>query len=310
MDFGRDADLEFRSDPLTPYVLLSLERTHHVAESHVTALHLALRRHLNLIQERSANVLRTNVESLKSWAQCRVQCQLSSEDPLARYLSIRRLELPSIISTTPASASALAGRTWTELRRDAVLSAAFDKHMIARSIRHLDLPPLQPCAPLVVDIGGGPGHYAAAIMERLSTSWRCIILDNYEQAGWHAQSQIPPQQLRVKISRSWPALPQGAGLYIIASVIHNLDDTAALQLLRSCVRAATSRSQVLLIERTWDPSSLSDSSRDLDMQILFGGKERTDQELLALLKASGLHAVTKYDTDDNYRIITAKPASS
>lgn len=310
MDIGRESEGELGSDPLTPYVLLAVEGAQHEVRSPATDLRLALHRHLNLIHERGGHLLGSDLKSLQSWARSRVQSQISSRDPLVRYLCTRRRELPSMLSTEPAPARMLARRTWTDIRRDLALSSAFDKHMIARSIRHLDLPSLQHCAPLIVDIGGGPGHYSATIMHGLPTSWRCLILENYDRAGWYARSRIPSHQLRVTVDQSWPDVPPGAGLYLLASVIHNLDDNAALQLLRSCAQAATWKSQILIVERTWDSSSLSDSSRDLDMRILFGGKERTDEELCALLEISGLQMAGKYTTPDNYRVMTLKPVSS
>jgi hypothetical protein len=309
MDFGRETELALGSDPLTPYVLLAVERAEQIAGSTSTDLGHAVHRHFNLIRQHNPYVLERDFRSLHSWAQRLVQTKLSTRDPLARYLSVRRLELSKMLSDEHAPTSLLATRTWTDVRTDAALSSAFDNHMIARSTPDLGIPPLLHCAPLVVDIGGGPGHYSAAIMRRLSMSWKCIILENYEQAGWYAQVRIPRPQLHVKITPSWPTVPSDAGLYLLANIVHNLDDTTALHVLRSCARAATSTSQILLIERRWDSSSLSDSSRDLDMRILFGGKERTDKELLSLFESSGLQMTNRYDTADNYRIMIVRRAS-
>lgn len=309
MDFGRETDMAIGSDSLAPYVLLAVESVQHAARRTRTALGLAFQRHFNLIRQQNPYLLERRFTSLYSWARRRVQTELSSPDPLVRYLSARRLELPGMISDRCAMTSVRASRTWSDVRTDPDLSSTFDDHMIARSTPDLALPSLQHSVPLIVDIGGGPGHYSAAIMRRLPSSWRCIILENYEQAGWYALARIPRPQLQVKIAQTWPTVPHGAGLYLLASILHNLDDVTALRVLRSCARAATPKSQILLIERTWDSSSLSDSSRDLDMRILFGGKERTDKEFHALLDNSGLQMTSKHNTSDNYRVMTARRAS-
>jgi hypothetical protein len=306
MDFGRETELPFGSDPLAPYVLLAASQVQQPARPGSTGLLEALDRHVNLIMQHSTE---DDSDFLKTWAQKRVLMDLRSPHPLTRYLCDRRLQLANLISNECPPASALAARTWKDIRADRALSSAFDKHMIARSTADLGPLHLRHCVPMIVDIGGGPGHYSAALLNRVPAHWTCMIFDNYEQAGWYAESQIPPSRVCVRIGRSWPILPVGAGIYVVASVIHNLDDAAALRLLRSCALAASPGSRLLILERTWDSSSLADSSRDLDMRILFGGKERTDDELLALLERSGLHPESIHYTADKYRVLAVKATS-
>jgi hypothetical protein len=62
----------------------------------------------------------------------------------------------------------------------------------------------------------------------------------------------------------------------------------------------------VVVERTWDPTLLRDSSRDLDMRLLFGGRERSDAELAALFSAAGLVVEPTVSTSDGYRVLTCR----
>jgi hypothetical protein len=161
-------------------------------------------------------------------------------------------------------------------------------------------------ARVLVDIGGGPGQYVRQVLKHLGTDWHAIIVDNYPSAGWLLRHHGTEIQGRVQVMEdgSLDDLPPGAGLYLLASILHNLDDDAALRLLGSCSSAANAASQVVVIERTWNPARLRDSSRDLDMRILFGGRERSDAELLALFTGAGLTISDISRTPDEYRVLT------
>lgn len=159
----------------------------------------------------------------------------------------------------------------------------------------------------VVDVGAGPGHYSVKLLEFLPADWKAILIDNYLDAGWflRRQSETIRQRAHIYYGDHLVGLPYGAGVYLLGSMIHNLDDAGAAALLRTCAIAAEPDSRIMLVERVWNPSDLGDSSRDLDMQILFGGRERSDPELLELLTGAGFTVASFDTTADGYRIIVA-----
>ncbi|MBV8519304.1 MAG: hypothetical protein JO197_18060 [Acidobacteria bacterium] len=162
-------------------------------------------------------------------------------------------------------------------------------------------------ARLIADIGGGPGHYAIDLLSQLPADWRGVVFDCYEDAGWLVRTASPELRERIDVLQDdfSDRMPTGAGIYILGSILHNLDDADALGLLRRCRQTLDHSSELLIIERRWNPRDLADSSRDLDMHILFGGRERTDRELAELLNGAGFIHSTITTTTDGYRIMTS-----
>jgi len=76
-------------------------------------------------------------------------------------------------------------------------------------------------------------------------------------------------------------------------VIHGCDDARAIAILRNCRRAVRGPAKLLLVEfvlparaaHSW--SAQSQLLSDLNMLVLGGGRERTEDDFRALLAASG-----------------------
>jgi hypothetical protein len=91
------------------------------------------------------------------------------------------------------------------------------------------------------------------------------------------------------------AVPPGADRYILANVLHDWDDTHAVQILNRCGKAMAHGGCVLIVERLI-PDDQSDSVpvllSDLNMMVFTGGQERTNAEYGRLLATAGL-TITK-----------------
>jgi hypothetical protein len=176
--------------------------------------------------------------------------------------------------------------------------------MIHRSTNEIGVYPTPQMPRRIADIGGGPGHYTIHFLEKLPRDWTAIVLDCYAEAGWLVNESSAPLRNRIQVinARMEHNIPTGVGVYILGSVLHNLDDQEAQDLLQRCALAAGKHSEVIIIERIWDPNNLSDSSRDIDMRILFGGRERTNQELADLVSGANVTLARTRVTTDGYRI--------
>jgi len=306
-----ELSLRYQADALAPYVVLASHATSRARPASATAaghLAVAVQRHLDMLQRSTAALptLQKTRDTHLLRAQERVQADLRSPDPLQRYLARRRLELKRCLSRGMNTPQQLAERTWSEIRQRQELSLAFDRHMVARSTRWLNIHPTRTARPLLVDVGGGAGHYADMLICNLGSRWSACVIDEYKDAGWLAH--LGPQRNRISVTRAscLQVLPEGAGIYLLASILHNLDDATSLHLLRLCSRSAASSTQIVVIERTWNPNEFRDSSRDIDMQILFGGKERNDAEFESLFNSAKLRLADKYVTPDSYRVFVVK----
>ena len=87
------------------------------------------------------------------------------------------------------------------------------------------------------------------------------------------------------------SVPAGYDAYVIKSVLHDWDDGQAVQILRHCRDAMSSRGRVLVIEIVVYPGQPMGHPHpmiDLEMMVTFGGKERTEQEFATLLSRAEL----------------------
>jgi hypothetical protein len=171
-------------------------------------------------------------------------------------------------------------------------STAFDGAMASGSggqgaLRAYDFSGLE----LVVDIGGGTGRMLAAAL-RSNPDMRGILFElphaaaraaeELTAAGLMDRCTIVPGDL------THDPLPPGDA-YILGRIIHSFDDESAGAILRACRRAARPQARVLLVERVIGVTSDGPLTAlaDLQMMVLRGGKERTEQEYGRLLHGAG-----------------------
>jgi SAM-dependent methyltransferase len=143
----------------------------------------------------------------------------------------------------------------------------------------------------VVDVGGGTGALLAAILEG-SPHARGTLVD-LPRTTEQARALIRARNLSDRVSvvgRSFfEPLPPGKDVYILNIVLHDWPDTDAISILRRCAEAASPSGRVLVIEslRSLDGNYLA-SAMDLYMLILFGGRERSLEQLDELFQSAGL----------------------
>ena len=90
------------------------------------------------------------------------------------------------------------------------------------------------------------------------------------------------------------AVPSGADIYLLKSIVHDWDDERALGILRSCARAMHPSSRLVLLERKL-PERIENPEDaftavmgDVHMMVVLGGKERTTNQYRDLLTQAGL----------------------
>ena len=83
----------------------------------------------------------------------------------------------------------------------------------------------------------------------------------------------------------------GADCYVLANVLHDWDDKRSIQILGNCRRAMPGAGRVLIVERLIpedDGDPVPTLLSDINMLVLTGGRERTNEEYRELLEASGM----------------------
>lgn len=151
----------------------------------------------------------------------------------------------------------------------------------------------------IADIGGGNGYFLAKMLQRHTTG-RGELFDLpsvIADSGPVLEDHGVTDRITVRGGDFFTdPLPEGCDAYILKSIVHNWPDKQCEDILRR-VRAAMGEhdSRLLVIDQIvpalnqWDHAKVI----DIDMLVLFGGKERDLTEWQELFDATGFELVTK-----------------
>jgi hypothetical protein len=145
---------------------------------------------------------------------------------------------------------------------------------------------------VVVDVGGGRGTLAAALLAAYPRL-RAVVFDQAQVVA-HAHALLQERGIgdRAEIvgGSFFDSVPPDADAYVLKSIIHDWDDTDAVRILRACATAAPSGGAVLVVERDLGAPNEAPESKLLDLTMLVGpgGRERSCAEYEALFATAGL----------------------
>ncbi len=180
---------------------------------------------------------------------------------------------------------------WLASRPDA--AAAFNQAMQAGAHHRLDSLADFPWheVGIVVDVGGGNGTLVAGLLEQ-HPHLHGVVFDLPEVAA-AASEQLKEtpvgDRCAVEAGSFFERVPEGGDVYLLAKVLHDWDDAAALEILQSVRGAASADSRLLMLESvvTTDADSRGTKLLDLVMLALVNGRERTAGEWRQLLTSGG-----------------------
>jgi len=164
---------------------------------------------------------------------------------------------------------------------------------------------------LVVDVGGGQGALLHGILAA-NPRVRGILFDfPAVVAGARAlRESAVAQRCSIVAGDAFEAVPEGGAAYVLKSVIHSLDDDAAVRILDNCRVAMRPDGSLLLVEIVLPPRHEPDPRKalmDLMMLTLVPGRERTRAEFETLLARAGFRLARIVATGSGSSIIEAKP---
>jgi ubiquinone/menaquinone biosynthesis C-methylase UbiE len=164
----------------------------------------------------------------------------------------------------------------------------------------------------VVDVGGGRGHLLASLLSAHS-GLRGILFDRPAVID-PSRDAVRDMGLDERCERVggdfFESVPSGGDAYLLKYILHNWNDERAGAILRSCRRAMKPSARLLVVEQVVQPGDAPDPARlmDLEMLVLVGGLERTEEEFRALLSAAGFSLVRTVPTRMPLFILEAVPA--
>jgi SAM-dependent methyltransferase len=159
----------------------------------------------------------------------------------------------------------------------------------------------------IVDVGGGHGSLIASIL-KANPQMRGVLFDAppvIEGARRRIRDEGIAERCEAVAGDFFESVPRGGDSYIVKWIIHDWDDERSISILKNCHRAMAENGRLLLVEAVVPHGSQPHFSKymDLNMLVMTGGRERTEDEYRALLKASGFRLTRIIPTESPMSII-------
>ena len=167
---------------------------------------------------------------------------------------------------------------------------------------------------VVVDVGGGQGLLAAALLSS-TPHLRAVVADRPEViATPDAAVHDAGDRIQTIATDFFAEVPAGGDLYVLSRIVHDWPDADAAAILRNCRSVMTDNARLCLLEQIAPDSSQLDPDerlalaiKDLNMLVLVGGGERTLADYSTLLSQAHLE-ITAVHKGAGCDVILAAPA--
>lgn len=169
----------------------------------------------------------------------------------------------------------------------------------------------------LIDVGGGHGELLAQLLAAYPCM-RGVLLELPHAVGIARERMINAGisgRCECVVGDFFDAIPGGADVYLMKNVLHNWNDERCVHILGNCRRAMSADARVVLVEWVKPPRcgvtamDQAIARTDLNMLVGMGGRERSQAEFDALLRAAGLEAVQFHPTAMDFWVIEAKASS-
>ncbi len=151
---------------------------------------------------------------------------------------------------------------------------------------------------VAVDVGGGHGHLAAALLGRYPDLGAVVFDLPHVVAG--ADKVLADAGVGHRADTVggdfFTAVPEGGDAYVLSMILHDWDDARATAILANVRRAMDPGAKVIVVDAVIPQGDHPHLGKLLDivMLTLLPGRERTEAEFAALFRAAGLcHAETR-----------------
>lgn len=143
----------------------------------------------------------------------------------------------------------------------------------------------------LVDVGGGCGTLIGLILSA-NPSLQGVLFDQPDvvtQANIVLSAYDVLDRCDIVAGDFFETVPTGGDTYVLSNIIHDWDNDRSLSILNNCRRAIDEQGRLLLIEMVLSNDQEPTLARmtDLNMLVLTGGQERTQEEFHSLLRSSG-----------------------
>jgi hypothetical protein len=161
----------------------------------------------------------------------------------------------------------------------------------------------------VVDVGGGHGILLDAVLSS-NEHLRGTLFDQPHVVAKEPRSSAVESRWSAETGSFFEAVPPGDA-YLLKSILHDWPDDRCVDILRTCAASLDPGGVILVIETILGRpgQEVAAAFSDLNMLVMPGGRERTEDEYAVLFAAAGLRLNRVVDTDSRMSILEAVKAS-
>jgi len=160
----------------------------------------------------------------------------------------------------------------------------------------------------VVDVGGGHGSLLASVLSANPRAIGVLFDAPSVIAGARELEGAGVADRCEKVAGDFfQSVPQGGDAYLLKWILHDWDDERSVAILTNCRRAMAEDGKVLLIEAVLPPGNDPHFGKliDLNMLVMTGGRERTEEGYRRMLEASGLRLTRVVPTPSPMSVVEA-----
>jgi len=165
----------------------------------------------------------------------------------------------------------------------------------------------------ITDIGGGFGGLMFEILEVYKDLYGVIA--DLPDVIHNLQPIIAKKDFKDRIMTEecnfFDEISSGSDIYLLSNILHDWNDQECITILKNCRNATGSEGKILIIESIVPEDNTFSISKLLDLEVLLmgGGKERTENEYRLLLEKSGFGISNIISTQENISVIEGIPVS-
>jgi O-methyltransferase/methyltransferase family protein len=161
----------------------------------------------------------------------------------------------------------------------------------------------------VVDIGGGEGVLLQHLLEAYPTM-QGVLFDR-EAVLAKARERLSgtplAQRMEYQSGSFFDSVPKGGDAYLLKHILHDWNDETAGKLLRACLEQLGPYTRLLIVEYLLPSGNAFCHGKmlDLEMLVMCGGQERTQEEMKTLLAENGLSLERVIPTTSGLSLVEA-----
>jgi hypothetical protein len=163
----------------------------------------------------------------------------------------------------------------------------------------------------IVDVAGGHGLLLATILQR-NPGMKGTLYEIASVIEGAPGGPLQPVMDRCTLATGdmFTAMPAGHDAYIMKHIIHDWPDEACVKILAGCRKGVNPGGKLLVADSVIQPGNAPDFAKllDLEMLLLPGGHERTEQQFRDLFAAAGWRLNRIIPTLSSVSIVEGIPA--